>query len=142
MAPLQFTPLSSSLSPGFWHTLTDLKLHHLGLDDAPLQLRVDYTTGRTVLDNKSDQSTVGIDGRVQFGEGSILYDTGQDRSVLRWGRTRPVGTWRAVQHCSEVARSLARRIQSQLNVPSRVLSSSLSAAAPHRLNLTEPRLLR
>ncbi|GAA6006191.1 Atg7p [Rhodotorula paludigena] len=70
---LQFLPLSTSIAPSFWHTLTSLKLHRLKLDDAPLELTGHYAKGRSVTDKTSGQ-TVGISGALELDEHSFQLD--------------------------------------------------------------------
>ncbi|BGP48193.1 Autophagy protein 7 [Rhodotorula kratochvilovae] len=74
-APLQFLPLNTSISPSFWHRLTALKLHSLGLDDKPLPLRAHYSQGKTVQD-KLTGDEFGISGALELDEGSFDTDVG------------------------------------------------------------------
>jgi len=70
--PLLFTPLSSSLSPAFWHSLTNLKLHVLKLSDAPVPVRASIEGARFVKDRKTGE-LVGLDAGVELGEGSLRF---------------------------------------------------------------------
>jgi len=85
--PLQFLPLSTSISPSFWHRLTSLKLHHLKLDDTPLPLVGHYTRGRTIHDKRTGQ-TVPLSGALELDEASFAADRVGDRCVLSLSRPR------------------------------------------------------
>ncbi|GAA5928268.1 hypothetical protein JCM10213_005691 [Rhodosporidiobolus nylandii] len=74
--PLQFLPLSSSISPSFWHALTDLKLHKLKLSDEPVPITAQYSKGRSVKDRMTDE-VVGISGGVELDAGSFEDEQGQ-----------------------------------------------------------------
>ncbi|GAA5847905.1 hypothetical protein JCM9279_003484 [Rhodotorula babjevae] len=78
-APLQFLPLSTSISPSFWHRLTSLKLDHLKLDDTPLPLTGHYTRGRTILDKRTGQA-VPLSGALELDDASFAADHVGDRS--------------------------------------------------------------
>ncbi|GAA5915712.1 hypothetical protein JCM8208_006425 [Rhodotorula glutinis] len=78
--PLQFLPLSTSISPSFWHRLTSLKLHHLQLDDTPLPLVGYYTRGRTILDKRTGQP-VSLSGALELDDASFADDHVGDRST-------------------------------------------------------------
>ncbi|TNY16924.1 hypothetical protein DMC30DRAFT_420318, partial [Rhodotorula diobovata] len=79
-APLQFLPLPTSISPSFWHRLTSLKLHHLGLDDKSVPIKGCYSLGRTVHDKLTGDS-VGISGSLELDEGSFDLDVGDGTSA-------------------------------------------------------------
>ncbi|GAA5864413.1 hypothetical protein JCM1840_000487 [Sporobolomyces johnsonii] len=68
--PLQFLPLSTAVSPSFWHQLTHLKLHHLKLSDAPVPISGWYTKGKQVKDRMTGEA-VGISGGLELSEASF-----------------------------------------------------------------------
>ncbi|GAA6056105.1 hypothetical protein JCM3770_001970 [Rhodotorula araucariae] len=97
LAPLRFLPLNTSIAPSFWHRLTALKLHSLGLDDKPIQLQGHYSQGKTVHDTLTGND-VGISGALELDEGSFDIDVGdstdnpaRNRFPLR-GRLRNFNT--------------------------------------------------
>ena len=95
-APLQFLPLPTSISPSFWHRLTSLKLHHLGLDDKPVPIKGCYSLGKTVPDKLTGDS-VGISGSLELDEGSFDLDVGDGcaLSLPYRSRSRRMGRCRA-----------------------------------------------
>lgn len=64
--PLQFSPLSSSINPSFWHALTTLKLQVLKLSDEPVPIWASYARGRTVVDRATGER-VGMGAVVELG---------------------------------------------------------------------------
>ncbi|GAA5906638.1 hypothetical protein JCM5296_000717 [Sporobolomyces johnsonii] len=68
--PLQFLPLSTAVSPSFWHQLTHLKLHHLKLSDAPVPISGWYTKGKQVKDRMTGEA-VGISGGLELSKASF-----------------------------------------------------------------------
>ncbi|GAA6027462.1 hypothetical protein JCM8097_007874 [Rhodosporidiobolus ruineniae] len=68
--PLQFLPLSSSISPSFWHALTHLKLHHLKLSDRPVNITAHYSRAKHVQDRLTGD-TVGISGALELDQSSL-----------------------------------------------------------------------
>ncbi|BGP53258.1 hypothetical protein JCM8202_002583 [Rhodotorula sphaerocarpa] len=92
--PLQFLPLQTSISPSFWHRLTDLKLHHLQLSDAPIPISGCYARGKQVLDRVTGQS-VRISAGFELDAAS--FDEAEDvgpSEPLTGERTRLCGTLR------------------------------------------------
>lgn len=73
--PLQFLPLSTSISPSFWHRLTDLKLHHLKLSDDPVPISGWYGRGKQVTDRVTGES-VAISAGLELDSAS--FDAGTD----------------------------------------------------------------
>ncbi|BGP02783.1 Ubiquitin-like modifier-activating enzyme ATG7 [Rhodotorula toruloides] len=73
--PLQFLPLSTSISPSFWHRLTDLKLHHLKLSDDPVPICGWYGRGKQVKDRVTGES-VAISAGLELDNAS--FDAGTD----------------------------------------------------------------
>lgn len=65
MPLLTFTPLSSSLDPSFWASLTQLKIDVLKLDEAPVQATGSYTRCSHVKDRQSGE-TVAISSPASF----------------------------------------------------------------------------
>lgn len=72
--PLQFLPLQTSISPSFWHRLTDLKLHHLQLSDAPVSIVGQYGRGKQVTDRVTGQA-VGISAGLELDSASFDDDS-------------------------------------------------------------------
>ncbi|TKA57237.1 hypothetical protein B0A53_01193 [Rhodotorula sp. CCFEE 5036] len=68
--PLQFLPLQTSISPSFWHRLTDLKLHHLQLSDAPVPIVGHYGRGKQITDRVTGQA-VGISAGLELDSASF-----------------------------------------------------------------------
>lgn len=66
--PLQFTPLPTLVSPNFWHTLTNLKLDKLRLNEDAVPIEARYTLGRVVQDRRTG-------GQVHLGGGLKLDET-------------------------------------------------------------------
>ncbi|GAA5935779.1 hypothetical protein JCM1841_004129 [Sporobolomyces salmonicolor] len=73
-SPLQFLPLSTAISPSFWHQLTHLKLHHLKLSDAPVPISGWYTRGKQVKDRMTGEA-VSISGGLELNEASFDEET-------------------------------------------------------------------
>lgn len=67
---LQFLPLQTSISPSFWHRLTDLKLHTLQLSDAPVPISGYYGRGKQVHDRVTGQS-IGISAGLELDASSF-----------------------------------------------------------------------
>ncbi|GEM07213.1 autophagy-related protein 7 [Rhodotorula toruloides] len=74
-APLQFLPLSTSISPSFWHRLTDFKLHHLKLSDDPVAICGWYGRGKQVKDRVTGESAA-ISAGLELDNAS--FDAGTD----------------------------------------------------------------
>ncbi|KAF8328206.1 uncharacterized protein EI90DRAFT_1613500 [Cantharellus anzutake] len=53
MAPVQFTPFASTVSPAFWHTLTKVKLEVQKLSSDVLPIVASYKAGRTFRDRET-----------------------------------------------------------------------------------------
>jgi len=58
MPILQFAPFASTVSPAFWHKLTDLKIDVLRLSDAAIPITGAYSAGRTILDRETGREVV------------------------------------------------------------------------------------
>ena len=85
--PLQFLPLQTSISPSFWHRLTDLKLHHLQLSatEAPaLGTEILNADGRAIGNIASaaqtDESTIEVL--------AVLADKASDCTEITLGEQR------------------------------------------------------
>ena len=74
LAPLQFAPFATSISPDFWHALTNLKLQVLKLSDEPVPITATYTRGRTVKDRKTGED-VGLGCGIEL-DGSAFEGAG------------------------------------------------------------------
>ncbi|GAA5861143.1 hypothetical protein JCM8547_008048 [Rhodosporidiobolus lusitaniae] len=107
--PLQFLPLSTSISPSFFHRLSDLKLHALKLSDVPIQITAHYSKGKTVTDRVSGEQ-VGISGGLELDSGSFgeegdsatTASTSSDRVRLR-GILRNFNTIEEFKICDKAA---------------------------------------
>ena len=55
MPALQFSPLSSSISPTFWQSLGTLKLHTLGLSTEPVPVWASYSRPRSTRDRQTGE---------------------------------------------------------------------------------------
>ena len=53
MATLQFTPLTSQVSPLLWHQLSKLKIDVLKLSTDSIGLDATYGAGRTIIDRET-----------------------------------------------------------------------------------------
>ncbi|GAA5903726.1 hypothetical protein JCM6882_003397 [Rhodosporidiobolus microsporus] len=73
---LQFLPLSTSISPSFWHQLTHLKLHRLKLSDDPVPITAHYARGKAVKDRMTGE-TVGISGGIELDQASFEGEEGE-----------------------------------------------------------------
>lgn len=80
MAPLQFTPLTSSISPSFWQALTQLKLHKFKLSDEPIPITGNYRKGRSVLDRTTGE-TVELPGGVELDAAAFEDATSSSSSL-------------------------------------------------------------
>ncbi|GAA5873942.1 hypothetical protein JCM3774_004046 [Rhodotorula dairenensis] len=87
--PLQFLPLQTSISPSFWHRLTDLKLHQLQLSDAPVPLVGHYGRGKQVTDRVTGQ-TVAINAGLELDAASFDISTSTEQHEER-GADHDVG---------------------------------------------------
>ena len=75
MRPLQFQPLSSQPTPGFWSAVTALKLDKLKLDDSEQDIEAWLEEGREIVDRDAGvaggSNTIGVDGSVGLGVGAF-----------------------------------------------------------------------
>ncbi|EFP81641.1 Autophagy protein 7 [Puccinia graminis f. sp. tritici] len=55
---LQFVPFNSSIDPTFWHSLTQLKIDILKLEDQPVPIKGWYERGRWTVERDHQNSTV------------------------------------------------------------------------------------
>ncbi|KAI0088341.1 E1-like protein-activating [Irpex rosettiformis] len=53
MTIVQFSPFTSLVEPGFWHSLTDLKIDVLKLADHSVPVTASYTAGRSIVDRET-----------------------------------------------------------------------------------------
>ncbi|KPV71715.1 uncharacterized protein RHOBADRAFT_47672, partial [Rhodotorula graminis WP1] len=81
-----FLPVSTSISPSFWHRLTSLKLHHLKLDDTPLPLVGHYARGRIIHDKRTGQA-VPLHGALELDDASFAADHVGDSTSATPGST-------------------------------------------------------
>ncbi|KWU45836.1 E1-like protein-activating [Rhodotorula sp. JG-1b] len=88
--PLQFLPLQTSISPSFWHRLTDLKLHHLQLSDAPVPIVGNYGRGKQITDRVTGQA-VGISAGLELDSAS--FDDAQAHRAGDVGQQDPGQVW-------------------------------------------------
>jgi hypothetical protein len=51
-------PFSLTVSPAFWHKLTDLKIDVLKLSDESLPITVTYTVGKSITDRETGKEVV------------------------------------------------------------------------------------
>jgi ubiquitin-like modifier-activating enzyme ATG7 len=88
--PLQFLPLQTSISPSFWHRLTDLKLHHLQLSDAPVPIVGHYGRGKQITDRVTGQA-VGISAGLELDSAS--FDDAQAHQAGNVGQQDQGQVW-------------------------------------------------
>lgn len=86
MDPLQFAPFSTSISPDFWHSLTQLKLHVLKLSEDPVPIHATYSGGRNVKDRRTGVdvglgATLELDG-TSFDKNATLNPSSKTRVTL------------------------------------------------------------
>ncbi|GAA5970868.1 hypothetical protein JCM11641_004487 [Rhodosporidiobolus odoratus] len=86
-SPLQFLPLSSSISPSFWQSLTQLKLHKLKLSDEPVSITGHYARGKQVKDRLTGDS-VGISGGLELDQASFGFEEGETSTQLNTASER------------------------------------------------------
>ena len=53
MTIVQFSSFTSLVEPGFWHSLTDLKIDVLKLADHSVPVTASYTAGRSIVDRET-----------------------------------------------------------------------------------------
>jgi len=70
--PLQFLPLSTSISPSFWHALTSIKLHELKLSQHAIPVKGYYSKGKQVRDRLNGNELVGINGGLELDQDSFI----------------------------------------------------------------------
>ncbi|GAA5841415.1 hypothetical protein JCM3766R1_004076 [Sporobolomyces carnicolor] len=68
---LQFLPLSTSISPSFWHALTSRKLHQLKLSQEPVPIHGYYSKSKQVKDRIKANELVGISGGLELDHDSF-----------------------------------------------------------------------
>ena len=71
---LQFLPLSTSISPSFWHALTSIKLHQLKLSQDPIPVYGHYSKGKQVRDRLNGNELVGISSGLELDQDSFSND--------------------------------------------------------------------
>ncbi|GAA5885007.1 hypothetical protein JCM16303_006514 [Sporobolomyces ruberrimus] len=123
--PLQFLPLSTSISPSFWHALTSLKLHHLKLSQDPVPIHGYYSKSKRVKDRMHGDELVGITSGLELDQDSFSdsdsTQVGQHHSNNS-GRIRLNGTLRnfntieEFKQCdkAQLAQEAAEQIWSQV----------------------------
>ena len=72
--PLQFLPLSTSISPSFWHALTSIKLHELKLSQHAIPVKGYYSKGKQVRDRLNGNEPVGINGGLELDQDSFTRE--------------------------------------------------------------------
>lgn len=55
---VQFAPLTTLISPDFWHLLSKLKLDRLRLDERPVPLAAAYSPAKRVRDRRTGQEVL------------------------------------------------------------------------------------
>ncbi|KAL4252716.1 Ubiquitin-like modifier-activating enzyme ATG7 [Abortiporus biennis] len=70
MPIVQFTPFSSLVEPTFWHSLTNLKIDVLKLEDHALPVNATYSTGKSIVDRESGQE-IGLGCTISLGADSF-----------------------------------------------------------------------
>ncbi|KAI0784016.1 E1-like protein-activating [Abortiporus biennis] len=70
MPIVQFTPFSSLVEPTFWHSLTNLKIDVLKLEDHALPVKATYSTGKSIVDRESGQE-IGLGCTISLGADSF-----------------------------------------------------------------------
>ncbi|GAA5904578.1 Atg7p [Sporobolomyces salmoneus] len=68
---LQFLPLSTSISPSFWHALTSVKLHQLKLSQDPVPIHGYYSKSKQVKDRMKGNELVGISSGLELDHDSF-----------------------------------------------------------------------
>ncbi|KAM0747191.1 E1-like protein-activating [Meredithblackwellia eburnea MCA 4105] len=82
MNPVQFAPFATSITPDFWHKLTELKLNVLKLDDAPVDITASFTRGKTVKDRKTGEH-VGLGCTIELDAASFEKSSSKGSSSDR-----------------------------------------------------------
>jgi ubiquitin-like modifier-activating enzyme ATG7 len=80
MPIVQFAPFSSTVSPSFWHALTDLKIDVLRLSDDALPVTATYTVGRSIKDRETGQE-IALGCNLSVGDGAFDVSDGQKSCV-------------------------------------------------------------
>ena len=78
MPIVQFAPFSSTVSPSFWHALTDLKIDVLRLADDALPVNATYSIGRSIKDRETGQE-IALGCNLSVGDGA--FDTSDGRNT-------------------------------------------------------------
>ncbi|GAA6007923.1 hypothetical protein JCM10207_004927 [Rhodosporidiobolus poonsookiae] len=120
MQPLQFLPLSTSISPSFWHALTSRKLHEWKLSSEPVPLVAHYARGKTVRDRLTREE-VGISGALELDQasfervgGEMGQETGEGNSTSNTDRVRLRGILRNYNTIGEFRDSDKAKLLSEL----------------------------
>ena len=71
---VQFLPLSTSVSPSFWHALTSIKLHELKLSQHAIPVKGYYSKGKQVRDRLNGNELVGINGGLELDQDSFTRE--------------------------------------------------------------------
>ena len=83
---LQFLPLSTSISPSFWHALTSRNLHQLKLSQEPVPIHGHYSKSKQVKDRIKANELVGISGGLELDHDSFSdssdSEVGSDPNTL------------------------------------------------------------
>ncbi|GAA6014448.1 hypothetical protein JCM11491_007057 [Sporobolomyces phaffii] len=133
---LQFLPLSTSISPGFWHALTRIKLHQLKLSQDPVPVYGYYSRSRQVRDRMNHNELVGIASGLELDQDSFLVaprsdgdEVGQQSIQLSLPPPRPLtsqretSAWVRSPRKSESARTAdARELISRIALGPRSIS--------------------
>ncbi|KAG0655939.1 Autophagy protein 7 [Rhodotorula mucilaginosa] len=118
--PLQFLPLQTSISPSFWHRLTDLKLHHLQLSDAPVPIVGHYGRGKQITDRVTGQA-VGISAGLELDSAS--FDDAQAHQAGNVGQQDQGQVWPLIPFRHLPAQIWARATSTSPNDPPPTLES-------------------
>ncbi|GAA5993413.1 hypothetical protein JCM5350_006869 [Sporobolomyces pararoseus] len=128
---LQFLPLSTSISPSFWHSLTSLKLHQLKLSQDPVPIHGFYSRAKQVKDRMKGNELVGISSGLELDHdsfNSLEPEVGSesnpsDRIRLR-GVLRNFNTIEEFKQCdkAKLAQEAGEQIWSQITTGSKEAS--------------------
>ncbi|GAA5820172.1 hypothetical protein JCM10212_006494 [Sporobolomyces blumeae] len=150
---VQFLPLSTSITPAFWHHLTSLKLSTLHLSEDAVSISGDYLASTSVVDRQTGNS-VGIPSalhldRDSFEQGDQDSSTGpleppkvghaipppaSSSKVTLRGTLYNFNTIEAFKQCdkAKIAQDVARSVWSQCNDdrPTSSHSTTLASLSP------------
>jgi hypothetical protein len=76
---VQFSPLTSTLSPEFWTAFSKLKIDHLQLSDAAVPVAGRYHPGKSVLDRETGQQ-LSLGTSIHFDDAAFSVESGSSAS--------------------------------------------------------------